>query len=195
MLTLYFASVQPPKTLYMKPRAWHSSSMATTSAQPEQLVSSLDGGSRQDSPAHLSGPLRCGDGDALRRRGVLYCAQGAGNSAIARDSVPGGGVDVCGGCLDGEVTRFRESRPVRSYLFRAAASPRARHLSRQESNPFLAVMASQAALKKQQGEFAVIESGFEVYMLTRFRPADYVPELQEHTSDYRVEDWGHRAGD
>lgn len=33
MLTLYFASVQLPRTLWMKPRAWHSSRAAITSAQ------------------------------------------------------------------------------------------------------------------------------------------------------------------
>jgi hypothetical protein len=33
MLTLYFASVQLPVTFQRKPRAWHSSRAATTSAQ------------------------------------------------------------------------------------------------------------------------------------------------------------------
>lgn len=36
IFTLYFASVQCPNTLCMKPRAWHSSSAAMTSAQSVQ---------------------------------------------------------------------------------------------------------------------------------------------------------------
>jgi hypothetical protein len=39
MFTLYFASVQLPVTFQMKPRAWHSSRAATTSAQSIESVS------------------------------------------------------------------------------------------------------------------------------------------------------------
>lgn len=48
MLTLYFASVQLPVTFHRKPRAWHSSSAATTSAQPA-CVSRVRGDSCGDS--------------------------------------------------------------------------------------------------------------------------------------------------
>jgi len=41
MLTLYFASLQLPVTFHRKPRAWHSSRAATTSAQPGDGVSSV----------------------------------------------------------------------------------------------------------------------------------------------------------
>ena len=67
MLTLYFASVQFPVTFQMKPRLWHSSSAATTSAQSipwmlEGVRCGLRGGGRV---AHSFGLLRCVDGDAL----------------------------------------------------------------------------------------------------------------------------------
>lgn len=38
MFTRYFASVQFPVTFHRKPRAWHSSSAATTSAQPRRNI-------------------------------------------------------------------------------------------------------------------------------------------------------------
>lgn len=63
MLTLYFASVQLPATFHMKPRAWHSSRAATTSAQSGGVSGALD--IRAFGEMHSFGLLRCVGGDAL----------------------------------------------------------------------------------------------------------------------------------
>lgn len=67
ILTLYFASVQFPVTFQMKPRLWHSSRAATTSAQsvPWVLESASCGMRRGGGVAHSFGLLRCAGGDAL----------------------------------------------------------------------------------------------------------------------------------
>lgn len=73
MFTLYFASVQFPVTFQRKPRAWHSSRAATTSAQSSKGRQQGSGWCKvhrgmllwQVGWAYSFALLRCGDGDAL----------------------------------------------------------------------------------------------------------------------------------
>jgi hypothetical protein len=81
MFTLYLASVQFPVTFQRKPRAWHSSSAATTSAQPGVVLAEVignfgreeDGGRKEE--AHSSGLLRCGDVDACWSILLEFCSE------------------------------------------------------------------------------------------------------------------------
>ena len=65
LLTWYFASVQLPVTFQRKPRAWHSSRAATTSAQSSRGSAGRKQIGKGSIVTHFSVFLRCGDVDAL----------------------------------------------------------------------------------------------------------------------------------